>query len=44
VDVVTDEDGRLQPVLWQLDELIIIDRVIRPRPTLPPHPVDDLPF
>lgn len=45
VDEVTDDDRKLLPVLWQIDELIIvIDRVLRPRPTPPPHPDDDLPF
>ena len=42
---ITDDDRRIAPVLWQIDELIIvIDRVLRPRPVLPPHPDDDIPF
>ena len=45
VEHQTDDDRKILPVLYQLDELIIvIDRVLRPRPTPPPHPDDDLPF
>jgi hypothetical protein len=45
VEDATDDDRRIAPVLWQIDELIIvIDRVLRPPPVLPPHPDDDLPF
>jgi hypothetical protein len=45
VEDVTDDDRRVQPVLWEIDELIVvIDRALRPPPAAPPHPDDDLPF
>lgn len=44
VEEQTDDDRRVAPVLWQLDELIlVIDRALRPKPAAP-HPNDDLPF
>lgn len=45
VEAQSDDDRRIAPVLWQIDELIlVIDRAMRPRPVSPPHPDDDLPF
>lgn len=45
VEEITADDRLVQPVLWEIDELILaIDRALRPPPPAPPHPDDDLPF
>lgn len=41
----TDEDRRLLPILWQLDQLLVeLERVLRPAPAVKPPPDDDIPF